>query len=933
MSRHHRLESLFLECVGLPPEQREALLDVRCAGDPDLKTEVLDLLGRDADPDTPTLPPFLAHPGTVPPPGGTSDLPVTIGPYRIVRRLGEGGFGEVFEAEQERPVRRRVALKVLKAGMDTRAVLARFAAERQALALMDHPGIAHVLDAGETESGRPYFAMELVAGEPITDWCDRSAADLVTRVELMIAVCRTVEHAHQKGVIHRDLKPTNILVTESDGRPVPKIIDFGIAKATLATADGESLHTRPEDFLGTPEYMSPEQATSGGMDVDTRTDVYSLGVVLYELLTDQLPFASERLRGLGLDEARRIVQHEEPPRPSAAGENTRSLRGDLDWITLRAMEKDRTRRYASPASMADDLARHLGEEPVLAGPPTLGYRLRKLARRRRGAVIGAAAVLVALAAGIAATAVQAIRATRAEDEARRQARAALAVNEFLTGMLASGNPESHPRGHELTMREVVERAAGELGDSTFADPAVEAGVREALAATFSGLGRYEEALPQAERALALTDPATGGATAFERSVLLARIQSARGDRAGAEVRLAALASRVPANDPERRANYLQARGANFMTMERLAEADSMLTESVALRRARFRADGSYGARLASSLTELSQVKGLRGMFPESEALAREALALTRDVHGDEHHDVANALGYLGSVMWRQGRYADAESLHLSAIAIDRRVLGPQHPALSHKMGSLGLVLSEQGRSREAEAAHREALAILTRAVPGEHHDLVTARNNLATAIQEQGRLDEALEMRLATLAMARRVHGPTATTTGIYLNNIGSLYRLQKRYAEAAPMFLAADSIFVANLGDIHPQAIIARYNLGKILLDQGRAAAAEPHLREAARRAATGLPYTHPNAAVLRSTLGATCFALGRHAEAESLLLGAHATLSAALGERHERTRFAAENLADLYRVLGRSSESQRWLAAAQAGTASDQERSAERR
>ncbi len=923
MSRHQTVEALFLECTALPPEQRAAFLDARCASDPTLKAEVLELLGLDSEPDTPTLPAFVPHPGPMLREGAPPALPEAIGPYRILRRLGEGGFGEVFEAEQQQPVRRRVALKVLKVGMDTRAVLARFSAERQALALMDHPGIARVLDAGETETGRPYFAMELVGGQPITEWCERTRADLRSRVAMVIEVCRAVEHAHQKGIIHRDLKASNILVAESDGRPLPRVIDFGIAKATLpGPAEAASLHTVPGEFLGTPEYMSPEQAQTGGVDVDTRTDVYSLGVVLYQLLTGRLPFRSERLRGAGFDEMRRILRDEEPPRPSDVAPTVRALRGDLDWIVLRAMEKERSRRYASPALMADDLGRYLREEPVVAGPATTGYRLWKLVRRRRGVVIAAAAVLFAIVAGVAATAVQAIRATRAEQEARRQAEAALAVNRFLTGMLATGNPEDNPGGHEITLREVVERAVDELGDSTFTNPAVEAGVRAAIASTWLGLGRYADALPQARRALDLTERAGGDvATEYDRQVLLARAEGLAGDPESAERRLTAMANR-PA-DPIPRSRYLHARGGNLGALGRLPEADSMLTEVAALLRARHRSDGSHRSALVSALTDLSELKGRRGRLDESESLAREALAVTRERHGDAHHDVAVALGHLGSVMRRQGRYAAAESLYRAAVAIDLRVVGEQHPFVGYSLSNLGLTLDAQGRPREAEAVHREALAIITHANPGEHSSLLTARNNLAVSIQEQGRLDEALAMHLVTLEMSRRVHGPASTEVGIYLNNIGSLYRLQKRYAEAVPMFLAADSIFVANLGVAHPQAIITPHNVGKVLLEQGRAAEAEPYLREAARRAAAGMPFEHPNAAILRTTLGHTCLALGRTAEAESLLLGAHRVLSAALGPAHQRTREAARGLASVYRGQGRPDEARRWRAAANGGAA----------
>ncbi len=336
-----------------------------------------------------------------------------IGPYRLLEKIGEGGMGEVWAAEQRVPVRRRVALKVIKRGMDTKQVIARFEAERQALAMMNHPAVAKIFDAGETPRGRPFFAMEYVEGVPITEHCDRQRLTLRERLELFVQVCAGVQHAHQKAIIHRDLKPSNVLVAIQDGMPVPKIIDFGVAKATAQRLTERTVYTELGVLIGTPEYMSPEQAEMTGESVDTRTDVYSLGVILYELLVGALPFDPKELRKAGFDEIRRKIREEEPSKPSTkvntldserSNESLRrrrtdhstlirQLRGDLDWIAMKALEKNRSRRYGSPSELAADLERYLTNEPVVARPPSAGYRARKFARRHR-VVVGVAVLLV-----------------------------------------------------------------------------------------------------------------------------------------------------------------------------------------------------------------------------------------------------------------------------------------------------------------------------------------------------------------------------------------------------------------------------------------------------------------------------------------------------------------------------------------------------------
>ncbi|HEY3176916.1 MAG TPA: serine/threonine-protein kinase [Candidatus Polarisedimenticolia bacterium] len=403
--RWRRIEKLYYAAIDLSPDERRAFLDRACADDPDLKQEIEELLRHDTGGGSSIAAAIDGVSRLVMLEGGEVGPGTSIGAYNIVERIGQGGMGDVYRAEQVAPVQRSVALKLIKAGMDTRAVIARFESERQALAMMDHPNIARVFDFGSTELGRPYFTMEFVQGVPITRYCDEHRLDTRERLDLFLPVCEGVQHAHQKGITHRDLKPSNILVSVVDDRPVPKIIDFGIAKATARGMTGQTMFTEAGQMIGTPEYMSPEQAGMAGADVDTRTDVYSLGVLLYEVLVGVLPFDREDLPESGLDGLRRTILEVEPPRPSTrvsglgeASEEVarnrrtdlpalvRQLRGDLDWITMKALEKDRARRYAFPSELAADIRLHLNDQPVLAGPPGLLYRSGKFVRHTGSAL-------------------------------------------------------------------------------------------------------------------------------------------------------------------------------------------------------------------------------------------------------------------------------------------------------------------------------------------------------------------------------------------------------------------------------------------------------------------------------------------------------------------------------------------------------------------
>src|SRR5438309_978297 len=439
-----REEALFTLAVEKPAAERAAFLDRECSGDAELRQRVEALLGAHAKageflnepPAAVSAKTFVITTGMVPVTEKAGDR---IGRYKLLQQIGEGGCGVVYMAEQEEPVRRRVALKVIKLGMDTKSVIARFESERQALALMDHPNIAKVLDAGAAENGRPYFVMELVRGIKITEYCDHNKLPNRERLDLFMQVCRAIQHAHQKGIIHRDIKPSNILVTINDGAPVPKVIDFGIAKATTGQPlTNKTLFTAFEQFIGTPAYMSPEQAVMTSLDIDTRSDIYSLGVLLYELLTGRTPFDAKELMAAGLDAMRRTIREQEPPKPSTRltqelvaadvrrlhsksevrdaeseeeikassrrilqmKELIHLLRGDLDWIVMKCLEKDRSRRYETANGLAADLGRYLNDEPVLARAPTTRYRVRKAVRRNRVAVAAGAAILFALLAGL-----------------------------------------------------------------------------------------------------------------------------------------------------------------------------------------------------------------------------------------------------------------------------------------------------------------------------------------------------------------------------------------------------------------------------------------------------------------------------------------------------------------------------------------------------
>ena len=794
------VKELFGAALEEEPAGRSALLQERCS-DANVRAEVERLLAAHEQAGS-----FLMEPAV----GEVFAPPKRkIDSYYLLELIGVGGMGEVWLAEQKEPVRRRVALKLIKAGMDTREVVARFESERQALALMDHPAIAKVFDAGSTPEGLPYFVMEYVAGTPITTYCDRHKLTTRQRMELFIQVCEGVQHAHQKAIIHRDLKPSNILVTEVDGKPMPRIIDFGLAKATSQRLTEGSVYTRVGAVLGTPEYMSPEQADSGGEDIDTRTDVYSLGVVLYQLLVGALPL---ELKKLAYVEVLRRLREQDVPRPSSrtltqgddsaiAARNrgtdppslTRQLRGDPDAVALKALEKDRKRRYGSPSELAADLGRYLRSEPVSAHPPSAWYRTQKYIRRHKlGVAIAAAAVL--LLAGFAITeAVQLRRITQERDRATRERDRADRIAGFITNMLKVSNP-SEARGSTVTAKEILDKASKDIDTGLSNDPELRAKMMYTMAVTYDSLGLYTRAQPLFERAAEI-----------QRRVL------------GPE-------------DPE----TLQSMNslANVWYREgQYVEAEKLLREISDIRR---RVLGPEHPDTLASMNNLAAILSDEGHFAEAETLLREISDIQRRVLGPEHPDTLVSMNDLANDLWKEGHYAEAEKLLREALDIRRRVLGPDHPDTLASMNNLANILDDEGHSAEAEKLDREALDIQRRVLGPEHPDTLTSMSNLAAILSEEGRYTEAEKLDRETLGIRRRVLGPEHPNTLLSMSNLAGDLGREGLYAEAANLYREVLDIRRRVLGPDHPYTADSAYNLGCVMVHQGRREEALSLLREA---------------------------------------------------------------------------------------------------
>ncbi|MGE3958579.1 MAG: tetratricopeptide repeat protein [Vicinamibacterales bacterium] len=847
-----RVKAAVLGARGLRGEARAAFLDEACAGDDALRAEVESLLAH-ADAPVTVLetaaairlagPHALAGPdsgvatGTAGTGGSSGAPPPSVGPYVIHGVLGEGGMGTVYEAEQFAPIRRRVALKLIRRGLDTDAVLARFTIERKALELMDHPAIARVLDAGASDDGRPYFVMELVDGVPITHACRDRQLAVRDMLRLFVAVCQGVRHAHQKGIVHRDLKPSNVLVRDVDGLLEPKIIDFGIAKAIDAPAgDGPEPVTRLGGPIGTPDYMSPEQAGLIPGGVDTRTDVYSLGVLLYEILTGDRPY---RFGASSPHDVARALSGPEPPRPSlVAPGRRRQLAGDLDNIVARAMARQPAERYASVEQFADDIRRHLEGEPVLAREATWVYRAEKFVRRHPAGVAGAASLAV-LAVGAGVTfAVQARRLARERDRAREaergareQAVTAESVVRFLVDLFQTSDP-SEARGNTITAREVLDRGAQQIESGLRESPKVQATLLTTLARVYESLGLYAVAQPFLERALAQRIQLFGreDAGVAETMGQLAALHRKRGDYDGAE---------------------------------------PLFREALAIQR---RTLGPDHPQIADTISTFTHLLRTSDRTEEAEALAREAVAMRLRLFGPDRHEVAESLHALGATLWRRGDFAGAEHHLRQAIEIDTRVLGDVHPVMAVRWNTLGQVLGARGKLEEAEATLRKSVDLgrLLHGTESTAHAHNTS--NLAWLLVKRGKLEEAESLLTSALALHRRFVGEENRWVIADLQGLGLVKLRAHEFTQAEQMFRRARAMATKLLGPESVLAAEAAMNLGAALSRQGRIAEAEPLLRQAEARWVQTQGAGHPDYARYAWELGLAVAARRGVDEAERL-------------------------------------------------------------
>lgn len=870
------IKEIFLAAIRIVnPEERAQFLDRNCGNDASLRAKLeqllaandvttanhLDLVVAELGLPTSTVNRDSIATGDFEPPIITNltNLPLQFGNYKVLERIGEGGMGVVYMAEQTAPVRRKVAIKVIKPGMDTEQVLVRFEAERQALSLMNHPNIATVFDAGTTPDGRPYFVMELIKGRTLTKYCDEMQLSPQQRLELFIPVCQAVQHAHQKGIIHRDLKPSNILVTLYDNKPVPKVIDFGVAKAIHQPLTAKTMFTRFGQVIGTLEYMSPEQACFNQLDVDTRSDIYSLGVLLYELLTGSTPHDSQSLRSVAWEEMLRIIREVEPPLPSQRLSTldtlpsvavlrssepkslSRQVRGELDWIVMKALDKERNRRYASANELAADINRFLANETVMACPPSRVYRFRKFASRNRGALVLTLLFGLTLLAGSIGTLWQAFVANQEREKARLEAATAEAISDFLQrDLIAQSDSTTRFESNlapdpDIRISDLLNRASERINGRFNDLPMVEGSLRFTIGRAYSSLGLYDKAEPHLQRALHIGETVVGkdhpGTLRVRR--VLAEVYMYQGKFSDATKNMEECLVETknllgPAHEDT--ISVVNAQIVNLFEQRRYDDARLLAEEYLPICQQSYGPEHPFTAQMLANLAaQYSQL----GRTAEAIELEEQAFEIRLETLGKYHPATLDSLSSIGTRYFSSGQMALAERTFRELIKAELQSLKETNPEVIRSRANLGAVLLRQQKYTESEEVLLLALEHAKQIWGEEYHTTHMIITHLTTLYTDTGKFDDALKYSEKMLSIAPKLYGDVSRDTAHAKLVHSSLLSALKRLPEAESYCEQALSDAQQSFGPLHPETLTFHNNLGVIYYKQNKFAQAEETFRQ----------------------------------------------------------------------------------------------------